>query len=160
MDLLKPLAAALLWLVPACYEPQWQDCAVRCASSEDCAPGQACGAQGYCTSPDRTCTPASADAGPADSRKPDDKPKGQLRVRLSEGGTISVEGAGTCGFEPPQHGDCQFLVTLGVQQEVRAVPSIGYVFDRWTSPACATAGASCVLVPLDPTTEVRARFKH
>lgn len=160
MDLLKHLAAALLLLVPACYEPQWQDCAVRCSSSEDCAPGQACGAQGYCASPDRACTPAIADARPPDSRKPDDKPKGQLRVQTSAGGRISIGGAGTCDTAPPHNGDCLLSVTLGEQQEVRAIPDSGYLFKRWTSPTCGVAGEICFFVPLGPLTEVRALFQH
>jgi hypothetical protein len=165
MGVLKHIPAALLALLSACYEPQWQDCAVRCSSSDDCAPGQTCGAQGYCAAPDHTCMPATADATPPDARqpdgrKPDDKPKVQLRVRLTEGGQVDVDGAGTCDNAPPRNGDCEFAVTHGLPQAVRAIPAAGYVFDRWTSPTCAMAEALCFVVPLDQQTEVRVRFER
>ncbi|HWO25531.1 MAG TPA: hypothetical protein VNO30_42620 [Kofleriaceae bacterium] len=163
-----PLAlTAPLALLPACYEPQWRDCAVRCSSGEDCAPGQTCGAAGYCAAPDLTCTPATADAPPADApapprdaRKPDDKPKVQLRVRVNDGGRVFVDGSGTCDTDSSQNGDCQFAVTAGTPQSLHAIPHSDYHFDRWTSSACGMAGAVCTLVPVEPQTEVRARFAH
>jgi hypothetical protein len=164
MDLLKQLTAALLALLPACYEPQWQDCAVRCSSSDDCAPGQSCGAQGYCAAAGLTCAPATGDGAPMDAPTPpgdgrkDDKPKVQLRVKLSEGGRILVDGVGACDNDHSRNGDCQFSVTYGQPQAVRAIPHGGYRFTRWMSPTCATAGAICVVVPLDSLTEVRVRF--
>jgi Divergent InlB B-repeat domain len=171
MDVLKRTAAtssatlfaALAALLSACYEPRWQDCAVRCSTNADCAPGQTCGTAGYCAAPDLTCTqaadapPADAPGPPRDGRKPDDKPKVQLRVRVNDGGSVSVDGAGICDTST-NNGDCQFSVTADAPQPVRAIPNGGFHFDRWTSSACGMSGAVCTLVPTEPQTEVRAKF--
>lgn len=43
--------ALLSLLATSCYEPKLRDCAVRCAADDDCGPGQACGADGWCATP-------------------------------------------------------------------------------------------------------------
>jgi len=35
-----------------CYSPELRDCAVSCASPDDCAPGQVCGSDAYCAAPE------------------------------------------------------------------------------------------------------------
>jgi hypothetical protein len=49
-----PWLAAAICLAAAggCFGPAYEDCAVACTSSDDCAPGQACGAAGMCTASD------------------------------------------------------------------------------------------------------------
>ena len=42
-----------------CYEPKLPDCAVRCAADGDCAPGQSCREDGWCTAPGMTESCAS-----------------------------------------------------------------------------------------------------
>jgi hypothetical protein len=46
------LALVLGLVVSAsCYEPDLRNCAVRCAAVTDCAPGHACGSDGWCADP-------------------------------------------------------------------------------------------------------------
>jgi hypothetical protein len=164
MDVLKLLAAAALLAPAACYEPHFPDCTVRCATSADCAPGQACGGHGYCAAPELACALAGfdapvADGPPADShRPPDAASKVQLRVRISEKGKVFVEDVGMCDSEGWANGDCRFSVTAGIPLVLHAIPHAGYVFERWTSSACAMAEETCMLTPIEPLTEVRARF--
>jgi hypothetical protein len=175
MGVLRRLAAVLLAPV-ACYQPRLPDCTVRCASSDDCAPGQTCDAQGYCAAPGLACPAGEPDAPPPgppidapppiDARPPidalpiDAAPNVQLRVRISGSGAVDVEGAGRCDAAGPDHGDCRYSVTPGTPLELLAIPYSGSVFEEWTSAACATAGATCVFTPIAPMTEVRARFMH
>ncbi len=168
MGVLK-LAGALLGaatrLAPAaCYEPQLASCAVRCSSNADCAPGQTCGAQGYCAVPELACPPGSdaapADGPPADTQRPDAAPKLQLRVRIPDGGRVTVDGVGLCDSDGWPDGDCRFAVTAGVALTARAIPHAGYTFDQWTSTVCAMAGQTCVFTPTAPATEIRVRFER
>ena len=54
--------ACCVVVLAGCYEPQLTDCAVRCADAAECAPGQVCRADGWCTAPENTgaCAPMSA----------------------------------------------------------------------------------------------------
>jgi hypothetical protein len=157
MGVLRPLAAAALLAPAACYEPQLADCAVACSSSSDCAPGQTCGAAGYCAAPDLACAPrGGVDAPrPVDAR-PADAPsmKVLLHVRADRGGAVIVQGTETCDA------DCWFSVPGGAPVLLHAVPRAGHRFDRWTTPACGTQDESCILTPIEPSTEVRARFER
>jgi hypothetical protein len=165
MDLLKLLAASALLAQAACYEPRFTDCAVRCSTDDDCAPGQTCGTHGYCAGTELACTRGEPDAAgsnspPADAALPDAPAKVQLRVRISQDGKVLVEEVGMCDSEGWPGGDCRFTVTAGVPLILRAIPHTGHVFERWTSTACAMAPATCMLTPIAPMTEVRARFEQ
>lgn len=172
MGVLRKLcAAALLLPLAACYEPHLAQCTVRCSSDQDCAPGQACGAPGWCAAPGTAC-PAGADApgdpdpppsdAPADARpidaRPDGGPKVLLHVRVDGDGEVQIQDTGTCDSEGPEHGDCRFSATAGVALLVRAAPHAGFRFERWTSAACGMAGLICQLTPIDPLTELHAKF--
>lgn len=52
--------------VPACYDPAFKDCAVRCGPGGQCPNGLSCKA-GYCAGPGASCGP-ERDAGRSDSR--------------------------------------------------------------------------------------------
>lgn len=162
MGVLRLLAAAALLAPAACYEPRLVDCVVRCSSNADCAPGQTCGAQGYCAAPELACTASGSDAGTADGpggpRRPDAGPRVQLRTRVAEGGTINVDDIGICDADGESNGDCLFSVAPAVPLTLRAVPHGGYKFDRWMSAWCAMAAAICVFTPTEPLTEVRVKF--
>lgn len=161
------LGAAPLALA-SCYEPRLADCTVRCSSSDDCGPGQTCGAQGYCTAPDRACASSTADAPPIDGAPPPPpdaghKPDGGgknvlLRVQVGDGGKVRIEGAGVCDADGSQHGDCSYVVPQTVPLVLRATPRGGYAFDQWTSAACGLSGSLCVLTPLDELTVVSVKF--
>lgn len=58
--MVRVLACCLLALA-ACYEPTLASCTVRCAEAADCAPGQTCRDDGWCTAPGMTaaCAPAT-----------------------------------------------------------------------------------------------------
>lgn len=162
MGVLRPLLAAALLAPAACYDPRLPDCAVACASSRDCAPGQACSAEGRCAAPDHACAPAGVDAPrpPRDAAPGDGAPvKVVLRVRVDPGGKVIGPGDGTCDGYAPVGGDCWYAVPAGVPLTLDAVPYPGHRFDRWASAACGPAGPSCVLTPTGALLEVRARFK-
>ena len=150
----------------ACYDPRLSDCTVRCSSSDDCGPGQTCGPQGYCAATAGACGAGSSDA-PADAaeapdgRKNDDaRPMrlAQLRVRVTMGGKIRVDALGSCDGDGPQAGDCSFSVPEAEPLTLKANPRGGYSFESWTSIACAGTAETCVLTPIDPLTEIAARF--
>jgi hypothetical protein len=161
------LGAAPLALA-SCYEPRLADCTVRCSSSDDCGPGQTCGDQGYCAAAGRACS-TSADAPTPDAATPPDggghKPDGGgknvvLRVQVGEGGKVRVDSAGTCDGDGAEHGDCSYVVPESASLELRATPRGGYVFDQWTSTACAMSGSACFLTPVDDLTVVSVKFAH
>jgi hypothetical protein len=167
-------ATAAALALGACYDPRLSDCTVRCASSDDCGPGQACTAQGYCAAPDHACTTGSSDATvdaatpPADAgKKPDAGPTRlvQLHVTVTTGGKVRVDGGGgggTCDGDSPQGGNCSYSVLEATTVTLKATPRGGYELERWTSIVCSTAGETCVLTLFAPLTEVAARFvlKH
>jgi hypothetical protein len=165
------LGAAPLALA-SCYEPHLADCTVRCSSGDDCGPGQTCGPQGYCVAAGHACSASTAaDAPPpidAAMPPPDGghKPDGGggknvlLRVQVGDGGKVRVDGAGVCDADGSQHGDCSYVVPGSAPLVLRATPRGGYVFDQWTSTACAMAGSVCLLTPVDDLTVVSVKFAH
>lgn len=156
MGILRLLPAAALLAQAACYEPRLADCVVPCSSSDECAPGQACGAHGYCAAPELACAAAGGpDGGPGG---PDGPRQVQLRVKVSGHGRVIVDGAGQCGAEPKD--GCMFSVTASAPRTLRAIADDDHMFDQWASFACGSAGALCVLVPAQPLTEVHARFER
>ena len=163
------LATAAALALGACYDPRLSDCTVRCASGDDCGPGQACTAQGYCAAPDHACsTSSTVDAAPpADAgKKPDAGPTRlmQLHVTVTTGGKVRLDGggSGTCDGDSPQGGNCSYSVPEATIVTLKATPRGGYELERWTSTVCATAGETCVVTPFVPLTEIAARFvpKH
>ena len=157
----------------ACYSPSLPDCAVACASSADCGPGQTCGADGLCAAPDLSCTPLGGTPGPGEPRPdgppppdapgdapPADPTKVILRVRVDRGGKVLVQGQSACAAQGAMPGDCHYTVPPSAPLQLQAVPLLGYSFDRWTSNECDHQGALCQLTPALSYTEVRARFKQ
>ena len=49
------LLVSAIALVPACYAPDLEDCAVSCTSAAECAGDQAC-ADGWCSASGVSCT--------------------------------------------------------------------------------------------------------
>ncbi len=164
------LAAALLAL-GACYAPELRDCAVTCASNDDCAPGQTCGTDRWCTGP--------ASSGPCDSIEEaplvdaavatdaaasaidasvDATPPGmvQLVVKISGHGVVTIAGTGTCTDAAPGH-QCTFAVPSGLPRQLVATGTAGHDFDKWLD-ACLGQGATCGLSLVAATTTAQAKF--
>jgi hypothetical protein len=168
------LKVAVVALVAAgCYSPELRDCVTSCELDADCAPGQACGADGMCAAPARTGTCASLagpdSAPPTDAAVPRDAPPRdapldaglyvELRVRIEDQGSVAVDGVGTCSSGAPQHGDCRFSVRAGAALELHARPGIDRVFESWRTFACGGQGPDCSLTIVTPI-EARARFRR
>ena len=157
MAILKLL---LLSLIPACYSPDLRDCTVSCVGAADCAGGQVCSAEHYCAASGVSCavTPLAdaprADTMALDAPPPVDAPppSGNLHVRIMDKGTVEVGGVGTCAM------DCTYTVLLGGALELVARPGENRELERW-SGACAGADDTCTLVPVQPLTEVSAKFR-
>ena len=162
------VAVAVLAL-GACYSPQLRDCAVECASSDDCAPGQVCGADRWCAGPamaGRCGSSASVDAavttdgavssGDAaigvDAAPPTTV---NLVVQISGHGTVTIAGIGSCADTAPGH-QCTFAVTVGLPRQLVATGTGNDSFDRWMG-ACSGQGATCTLTPVAMTT-TQAKF--
>ncbi|MBA3820036.1 MAG: hypothetical protein H0X17_14170 [Deltaproteobacteria bacterium] len=52
-----------LLVAAGCYEPDLRTCTVQCAASNDCAPGQLCGNDGWCALPSAIGACAPSDGG-------------------------------------------------------------------------------------------------
>lgn len=162
------IAAAVLAL-GACYAPELADCAVTCASSDDCGPGQACDADSWCASPtmagrcerpDGGATNDAAMVGDAFSvvdAAPDAPAHVTLVVQIGGHGRVTIASVGTCADTAPGH-QCTFSVTTGIPRVLVAEGTGEDEFDRWTG-ACAGQGASCALTPVAATT-TQAKFKN
>ena len=80
------------------------------------------------------------------------------RSSVTMGGKIRVDGMGSCDGDGPQSGDCSYSVPEAEPLTLKANPRGGYRFESWTSTACAGAAETCVFTPVDPLTEIAARF--
>jgi hypothetical protein len=166
--------AAAVALLAGCYSPSLRDCTVACAGSADCAPGQVCGPDGMCASPEMAgrCAmetdagamqmpmPEPRDAGIDATAPPDAALLVKLRVQVDGKGSVQIDGRGTCSTQDPGHGTCMYDIPLGVAQRVQAV-AIGpdETFAAWTSFVCAGQGPICTFTPLVATAVV-AKFSH
>jgi hypothetical protein len=172
-------AGAASAMLAACYSPSLRDCTVTCAGSADCAPGQVCGDDGMCASPEMAgrCAMESPDAGPqmppmmppmpepqdaaVDAAvPPDTQVLVKLRVQVDGKGSIAVEGRGTCSSQDPGHGVCMYDVPVGIALRLQAMAiTPDDPFTAWTSIACGGQGPMCTFTPLLATAVV-AKFSH
>jgi hypothetical protein len=140
-----------LLALSACYSPTLHDCTVVCESADDCANGQICGADKLCAAPEAAgkCQQLSGmidagvvhnDAGMIDAPPP---AMVMIRVQIEGKGSVTLDGAGACGAQGGQHGDCTFTVAPRTQTiRVNLLPP-GDPFVGWTSMTCKTAGLVC-----------------
>lgn len=178
----RALVAGLATLV-GCYSPSLRDCKVSCASPGDCAGDQVCGSDGLCAAPEVAGQCGSLpgeppiDAEPRPDAAPprdaaevgidapppiDAAPPAMvaLRVQIKGKGTIVVDSVGTCSSEPPQKGDCTYMVPVGVELTAQATDTApDEKFTRWTSLVCATQSATCTFTPV-LLTSISAQFDH
>jgi len=153
-------AAALAILVAGCYSPSVRDCTVMCSNPSDCASGQVCGGDGMCAAPDVAGHCEIADV-PDAAMPPPPPPDGAgphviIHVRIMGNGTVTVNQT-LCNDKGPMGNDCMISVPEGVAATIHAATD-GDPFQMWTSLACAGQGATCVITPLVPVTDVSARF--
>ena len=157
MGVLAGILAALV--LSGCYTPTLRDCTVRCASKDDCASGQVCGADGLCAAPEVAgrCGAAPPDASRHDAGT-DATTTVSLHVQVTGKGSVIVEGSGICSSQAPQRGDCTYDVVPGVAVTAQAVDvQADQTFTMWTSPTCAGQGSRCAFTPVAATT-IAAKF--
>jgi hypothetical protein len=182
MGLLARALVGMACSVAACYAPELRDCTLACASTGDCASGQVCGSDQFCASPEiaGSCEAAA----PVDAGVPNDGPQGStapdaavppmpdagtpdgpppsptatITTKLDGKGFLELASVGTCDSDPPQNGQCTFVVALGQSITVRAYADPGWRFDRWTTSACPTWSSTCTFVAL-PGTQVGVKFR-
>jgi hypothetical protein len=163
----------------ACYSPELRDCTLACASTDDCASGQVCGSDQLCASPEvagKCGGFALIDAGvpgdgPQSSTIPDampplpdagtpdaPPPTATITTKLDGKGYLELASVGTCDSDPPQNGQCTFVVPLAQSITVRAFADPGWRFDRWTTSACPTWSSTCTFIAL-PGTQVGVKFR-
>ncbi len=178
MAVLRAIVACSTLIVCGCYAPELRDCAVSCASTADCGPGQVCGADSWCADPAIAgrCTPSDGgiantsdapgsrdatvtDAAPSVDAAPDAPASVSLVVVIMGHGSIAIANVGTCTDLAPNH-QCTFAVTAGVPRQLVATGTGGDEFEKWTSTACAGQDATCSMTPILPTTMVSAKFKN
>ncbi len=156
--LIRCLAVALVALT-SCYAPTVPDCLVACATIDDCAPGQVCGGDGRCVSPDLSggCDlPADNDAGPPDTfEAPSDaNPNGILAIEITGDGRVKV-GTGNldCDSTTPS---CTYVLPIGMVVTLRATPDHQWQFDGWSG--CTASANDCMVVIAPGTTVITATF--
>lgn len=157
-----PLVAALPVLA-GCYSPGVRDCAVSCASPDDCTGGQICGSDRLCATPERAghCASSRIDAGRrSDPDAAIPSPRVSLHVQVEGKGSVLVFGQGTCSSLDAQHGDCTYDVPLNVALTVFAIMiQPNEQFTEWTSTTCSNDGERCTFTPVDATA-IAAKFEH
>lgn len=144
----------------SCYEPALRDCTLACTTGDECAEGQVCGSDRFCASPElagrcfmRPVRDAGAivdgdddisgvdsgtpvDAAPPVDAPPDEEPTGSVTVMISGKGYVAVGEHGTCDSDPPQSGQCVFVVPLSTPITAFAFADDDWRFDEWTSSTC------------------------
>jgi hypothetical protein len=94
-----------------CYEPRYRECAVRCASAEDCAPTHVCG-DGWCVVPGERADTCVREDGPAsDARLVDAALDAVAPVAIDAAlvvdGAVVVDAPEVSGCDPLCRGACQ-----------------------------------------------------
>jgi hypothetical protein len=153
----------------SCYSPELRDCTVSCASQNDCANGQVCGADQFCAAPEVAghCSSLPSDAGGDDrdagagdgklDAAPDPIVMVPMHLKIDGDGRVTVTGQLTCEKQGSQNGDCQYQVTLGLPITLDAQPYNGHQFERWTGAPCSAQGTTCTFIPTGAT-DLHARF--
>jgi hypothetical protein len=177
-------AIALSFVASACYSPDLRDCTVSCSAPGDCASGQMCGPQGFCAAPDVSCASGggggggSSDAGvpirdahevdaetiaPADAMPdpPDAPTQTTVHVKIDGQGRVTIIGVGTCESDPPQKGDCTFVVLPNIALIATASPYPDWRFEKWTSAQCmAESTTTCTFAAHGAVTNLSLKFRR
>lgn len=126
-----------------CYDPETVDCTVTCSAPDDCASGQVCDPDGYCTAPEIAgqCVAKVA-----------------LEIHIDGDGTVSLDGVGDCDSRTAKDHTCSFAVLPHQSRRLRALPNGDRDFKQWSS-ACSGETATCELTPVMELTRVGAKFE-
>jgi hypothetical protein len=177
MAVLRSGALVVALALASCYSPDLRDCTIACASQNDCAYGQVCGADQFCAAPEIAgrCSELPADAGSADrdagvadgkldarvdaAPVPPDSPlMVPLHLKIDGDGRAIVPGEEPCEKQGPQHGDCHYEIALGIPLTLTAEPYESSRFDRWNGMPCDQQDETCTFIPT-AAADVHARFK-
>ena len=149
-------------LLAACYSPDVRDCVVACSSTDDCAPSQLCGGDGFCVSPEGSCkTAATVDAGRVPPQEQDAAPDARvdlvkLRVRVEGRGEVNVVGVGTCDGGNGNV-ECFYDVPKNVPVTMQATPKNNWAFEKWAEDCDHQLTNTCALSAMGPM-QAKARF--
>jgi len=149
---LRALVAIAILAAGGCYAPDLRDCTVTCGASDECADGQACNPQGFCTAEGVTCMAGSGGAtvdAPSATRI-------TLRVQVMGTGKVVVDGVGECADS-----ECTWEVPTALLRFTAQQLEAGKPFERWTTTNCGggqVTQPSCVFTAAASTT-VGAKFK-
>lgn len=163
-------------IATSCYSPELRDCTLSCASVGDCASGQVCGSDRLCVAAERgSCTSSPDDAGIDDDVEGmhsgagldartdaaiDAPTRGAIKVSVEGKGWVYVVGHGTCDSDPPQSGDCMFIVPLEIPVTIHAEAREDWRFDRWTTSACTDDDEeTCTFLP-QVAMQVSVKFRR
>jgi hypothetical protein len=164
MAVLTGAATALAIVAAAaaagCYAPELRDCVVACGSRGECAVGQTCGTDGFCSAPEvaGTCDERGGDDGgdddDDDSQGPDASPPlVDLKLKIRGEGQVRDDAHAILCTE-----DCAHALPAGSELVLHAEPLEDSVFDRWSTGPCAGAPATCTFV-LEVSLTIEASFR-
>jgi hypothetical protein len=155
--------------IAGCYSPSLDECTVACAGSADCGPGQQCGGDGWCASPQRSGRCAqlvnpdaeivtSHDARIADATDAMQDPTDvELRIRIQGSGHVLVAGYGTC--MPTEADACTYRIASGTSIQLEAQPDgERWRFASWKDGRCNPDVQLCWIVMMTDASET-AVFK-
>ena len=159
--------------IAGCYSPDLPECVHACATPNDCSPGQTCGSDRLCASPEIAghCDQLDQPDGPAprpdarDGDHPDARPAPDAEdVSILR---IDIEGRGKVKLGPPLGGDCHSddasgavcarPVASGTDITLTIEDGHGWSFVSFTGCSPATA-PTCVVTVGPGTTTVTATF--
>jgi hypothetical protein len=150
-------AAAIVVALAGCYSPSLRDCTVSCSNEHDCAAGQVCGADGMCAAPDMAGHCDVAEMPDAAMPGPDAPATDVIiHVHVMGKGTVTVNQT-ACNAQSTMPNDCMIPVPPAVPATIKAIDGSD-TFAMWASTACAGQGATCILTPIAPVTDVAAKF--
>lgn len=144
-----------------CYSPELKDCVVACMNAADCAPGQACGDDGWCAGGEQAGQCEDPGGEPP-------VPMGdELRVVIEGQGQVEMETSSlagppmkeTCTSSTAAGTTCTYPMPAGMWATLRQKEGGGWLFDGWASPGCTFGKPkSCLVRTGMGSTVVGAKF--
>ena len=169
-------AALLLAASASCYSPSLPECVVACGAPNDCGPGQTCGTDGLCASPDVAghCDELGApDARPPRADASDDDPDARVDARQTPDAVIygtllvHIDGRGKVKVGQPIDHDCNapdgdgavcsFPAPISSAIQLQAEDGHGWSFVAFDG-CTPSSGPTCVVTVGPGTTTVDAVF--